>query len=87
MRTIYKYKLEVKSEQIICTPRGARILSLQVQDSTPCLWVEVDPNAEGVDRDIYMYGTGHPIAVEHRGATFLGTVQIDGFVWHYFMVT
>ena len=59
MSTIWKYPLAVEDAQQIFMPSGAKILTVQVQKETPCLWVKVDPTAEYVPVDILTRGTGH----------------------------
>jgi hypothetical protein len=82
--TIWKYELPLAVEQTIEVPLGAQALCLQLQGGTPCLWVAVDPEAEKTPRKIVMVGTGMPGL--NRDTHYLGTVQLDGFVWHYFEV-
>lgn len=40
-------------------PEGARLLAVQVQAGTPCLWALVDPSAGSVTRRLALRGTGH----------------------------
>lgn len=40
---IWKYAVEVKDEFDVDMPAGGRVLSVQVQDGTPCVWVLVEP--------------------------------------------
>ncbi len=67
MKSIYKYPLQVDGEQILLIPAGAKILTVQMQGSTPCLWAEVKINDDanlraGLEqRKIKMFGTGHDI--------------------------
>lgn len=42
MRTIWKYPLEVATDQTQLFPRNAQILTVQAQDGTPCLWAIVE---------------------------------------------
>jgi hypothetical protein len=75
MRTIHKYQLQVVDNQSVIMPRGARIMTVQVQRGIPSLWAEVDDQAEVEQRTILTYGTGHPLWSEL--ATYLGTYQIQ----------
>lgn len=84
-KVVWKCPLKVLEHQRVTMPEGATPLSLQMQEGQPILWAFVDPDAKPVIRNVFMLGTGHgsledPDAYEH-----LGTVQISGFVWHYFM--
>ena len=82
--TIWKYPLEVTDIQHVIVPRGARLLSVQIQGKTPCLWALVDPEATKHSRAIITLGTGNP-APNVLGA-FLGTYQMHGgaLVFHVF---
>ena len=82
--TIWKYPLAVVVEQVIDVPLGADALCLQLQGRTPTLWVAVDPDAEKTRRTIRLVGTG--MAELTADTHYLGTVQLDGYVWHYFEV-
>jgi hypothetical protein len=85
IRTIWKYPLKITDEQTIDIPAYGEILSVQVQDSTPCIWVLVNPIVETEPRHFEIYGTGNPFEVdlgEHR--EFIGTFQQDGGVWYLF---
>ncbi|HEY1309246.1 MAG TPA: hypothetical protein VGF24_37160 [Vicinamibacterales bacterium] len=82
--TVWKYPLKLVVEQTIDVPLGADALCLQLQDRTPCLWVAVNPDEKKTLRTIKLVGTGMP---ELDTTThYLGTVQLDGYVWHYFEV-
>lgn len=84
-RAVWKYPLEIADRQQIVMPRGARILSVQIQRIHLALWALVDPTAEVVTRTILMCGTGKLIvfdrAYQHN---FIATVQDGDFVWHFF---
>lgn len=84
--TIYKYTIPTTDEPIIAMPRGARILSVDVQHGVPCLWAMVDPTAPKVARRFRLAGTGHPLAAEWTADRFVGTVILAGgmLVFHLF---
>ena len=56
-----KYHLKVTDGQNILMPIGAEILTVQMEDETPCLWALVNPKAETENRFIEIFGTGNPI--------------------------
>jgi hypothetical protein len=98
MKSIYKYVLDtawnvVGSPKIPYTmelPKGAIILSCGLQNKENiCVWAKVDPNqAEMVEVEFYIFGTGWPIPDEvDNGLQFIGTVMIsDGlYVYHVFI--
>lgn len=89
MHTIFKYPLELPSEegasQTLLLPAEALILNVQVQNDIPVLWAEIQTDMPVRPRKICVYGTGwdlHSVKRGYRG--YLGTVQIGPFVWHYF---
>ena len=80
--TIWKFPFHISEVQTISMPKGAKILSVQTQRGHPCLWAEVDPEAESQNIYLYIYGTGHTI--KNLPQKFLGAVQMDSFVWHIY---
>ncbi len=83
MRTIFKQKLDVNDFQVIQLPQDFKILHLGVQQGAPTVWYECDSDKRLVYLDIYCFGTG--FRMENLPAMqYIGTVQIGGFVWHYY---
>lgn len=82
MKTVYKYFLKIEDLQVISLPRDAKLLCVQIQNGTPCLWAQVDDQLPHEDRTICIYGTGHKIA--HIGLEYIGTFQIPDLVFHVF---
>lgn len=72
MLTIHKYQLE-ELEQTIEIPNGFKILSLQVQNDIPCMWVEVNTENHKVMIHVITVGTGHPLP--HTDVVYVGTYQ------------
>lgn len=85
-RKVYKYPLEITDRVTISMPQGARVLTVQMQHSNPCLWVWVDPDAPLEERTFRIAGTGH--AIVERGAAYIGTFQMrhGDVVFHVFEV-
>lgn len=86
MRTIYKFPLGVKHFTVISMPKGAEILTVQMQFGDLCLWAIVDPEAEDEDRQFYIFPTGRPLNLPEY--EYIGTVQMRGgqLVWHVFEI-
>jgi hypothetical protein len=85
--TVYKYELKLTDEQSVNLPKGAEVLTIQVQHDTPCLWAMVDPNAPKEARFFETFGTGHVIRTDMGvERSYIGTYQIhDGaLVFHVF---
>lgn len=81
-RVIYKYPLDLAKEQELLLPFAPQLLCVQVQNNQPYLWAIVDLDCKSLPVTIKMYGTGN--GNPHPDDKYLGTVQLDGFVWHYF---
>jgi hypothetical protein len=89
-RRIYKYPICIVDSQIIPMTQGARILSVQMQGETPCLWVMVDVDNSAIEnKHIDIYGTGHPL--KDTPSLYIGTIQEHipsvpyiSLVWHVF---
>lgn len=81
MSVIWKYQLPLEPVFTLAVPLGATALHVAIQDGVPCLWAQVDPAAETTPRTLHMSGTGDLIP---DGLIHLGTVQMNGYVWHYF---
>lgn len=86
MRKIYKYEIGVADEQFIPMPKGAVLLSCQMQKGVPCIWALVDPAAGLIPKRIVTYGTGVPILDDSQNLEYIGTYQMmEGeLVWHVF---
>jgi len=84
--TIWKFTLETKDRQTVKMPKGARILSLQMQNGNPQVWALVDQSSVKACRRIAIYGTGHPVGENGWPGEFVGTYQMNGgtLVFHVF---
>jgi hypothetical protein len=81
-KVIWKYIIPLNDRFEIHSPKGAQILSGQIQDDSVCIWLLVNPNAEREFRILHVVGTGNPF--NSHGLKFITTVQKNGFVWHLF---
>jgi hypothetical protein len=87
MTKIYKYELKALDNQSIMLPEGAKILSVQTQYETPCIWVELNTELPStVSHDFEIYGTGHTMPDCDR--TYIGSFQLQGgaLVFHLYEV-
>jgi hypothetical protein len=82
VKTIYKYDVPMLDTVTMMMPVGAEVLSVGVQDGRIYLWAVVETTAPAMSRVFYVCGTGNPLNVGN--ARFIGTVQMDYFVWHVF---
>ena len=83
MKAIWKYELQIVARQAIDMPPGARVLHVDNQRGSLCLWAFVTPGPETERRIFHVIGTGHPIE-DTEGIKHVGSVVIDPFVWHAF---
>lgn len=83
---IWKYVLQMEDEQTIKMPKGAKVLSVQMQNDEICVWALVDPAAELENKAFWIIGTGNPFYLDMNFAKYIGTVQQLGgrLVWHIF---
>lgn len=87
MITIWKYivpKSETFKHQI---PKGAKFLSVQLQDNEPQMWFLVDSKVEMEERKFFVALTGQEIPKDLADLSeYLETVQISGgaIVLHLF---
>lgn len=88
MTVIWKYPMPVENflgddnSITLSIPEEFQFLTVQVQDGVPTLWVEVDPESPKVEVKIAIVGTGGK--VPDPSTLYVGTVQLGGFVWHFY---
>lgn len=84
---IWKFPLLTTDWQEIQMPKGADILTVQVQFGEPFLWARVDPSLPLYPCTFEVFGTGHEIdedmCVERH---YVGTYQLNGgsLIFHVF---
>lgn len=81
---IWKWPLAVTDVQKISVPKGAQILTAQVQGDTLSVWALGDTDVETEERLIRVIGTGNPIPP--GPGKFIATIQLcgGGLVFHIF---
>lgn len=62
--------------------RGARAVSVGLQDGKICVWYEVRPLNE--DQDLVLYSVGTGFGKVPDSARFIGTVIEGSYVWHIY---
>jgi hypothetical protein len=93
---IWKHQFEELDHgviDIIQLPRDAQFLAAQEQNGLASIWFLCDPQLPIEIKHIACYGTGKPFGgfsgkngEAFRGC-YIGTVQINTLVWHFFDVT
>lgn len=84
---IWKWTLQVTDYQELLMPRGAEVLSVQMQGGDPQLWALVDETAPTESRAFSTYGTVKPMPdLPDIIGRFIGTYQTHGgaLVFHVF---
>lgn len=81
---IWKYKIEMTGwQQYISMPKGAEVVSFQLQDGVPHIWVSVpDVYAIKEPKCFRLVPTGEDFY--QVPGKFHGTIQLKGFVWHLY---
>jgi hypothetical protein len=84
MRAVWKYAIQ-PDDFAVDMPRGARILSVGVQQGDAVFWALVDPEAPRAARRMRTVGTGHSHPDEFwQGWRFVGTVgPLHGALWFH----
>lgn len=85
---IHKYEIPIEDDFTISLPKGADILSVQIQCGVPQMLAMVDTTAKSVERNFRVIGTGNPIGSFPRGYQHIGTFQLykGSLVFHLFEV-
>ena len=78
---VWKFGIGVSGEQRVQMPKGAKLLTVQLQNGAPMLWALCDGSAPMVARKVWAYGTGEAMV---RPWPFVATLQIGHAVIHYF---
>jgi hypothetical protein len=75
-KVIYKYPLAISGRSQLSTKIGAKIIHAEVQRGTPCVWAEVDVDAEDTVFDIIMVGTGNKCPAD-KYTKHIGTFVLE----------
>ena len=85
---IWKYQLTERT-CVLRVPKNAKVLCVQLQHGMPCIWAQVDPDAEPETRMFQIHPTGQPMGDTIN--KYVGTYQLGeevglSYVWHVFEV-
>lgn len=86
MKAIYKFQCEIGTDEV-SMPKGAEILTVQMQMGTPCMWALIDSDEPLYEpRHFRWVGTGH--AIDFDTGKHVGTIQVDhgSLIFHLFEV-
>lgn len=86
MQVVYKYLANIGELTFLMLPKDSKILTVQKQGHHICFWALHTSEGTLIERKtILRVGTGHPFD-DRKEYQYIGTVQEDGLVWHYFEV-
>ena len=89
MKTIWKFTLQ-PDNLIMRMPLDAKILHVDEQHGSICLWAEVDDKQPREKRVFEICGTGHEM-IEQMGISreYIGTAKMQGgtFIFHVYEYT
>jgi len=82
---IWKFPFEIEDCFEIEMPFSAKILTVQYQGNTPCIWAIVDTGNSRATMKFRVLGSGHYIN-SFDGLEYIGTIQQPDLplVWHIF---
>lgn len=85
MTTIHKFAVPVAETLEIEMPKGAEVLTIQVQHGDPCIWARVVPFAPPEVRKFRWFSTGEPMP-DRASLKYVGTIQQIGgsLIFHLF---
>ncbi len=85
MVRIYKYSIPIQDDFTLEIPESAQVLSVDVVDNQPRLWILVDPHEDFTTRRFVTVPTGEEFNGE---GNFIGTYLLSGgaLVFHLFEV-
>jgi hypothetical protein len=87
---IYKYEVKAEAVNKIKIPIGGKILTVQMQNNIPQMWVACDPSREVITRRFVVIPTGKEVNLPEDGESiqlsYIGTFQLEGgaLVFHLF---
>ncbi len=82
-RVIWKYEMESR-DFTVKMPKGAQILSCQMQGELLSIWALVDEAAPKEARRFKSFGTGEKVDISPKKLKFIGTVQATrGLMVHH----
>ena len=81
MRTVYRYPVILEDNWEMSMPRGAKILSVGMQNGEPFMWAAVETDNMSTRRYFITRGTGHKI---DGLLAFVGMFQVEWLVFHVF---
>lgn len=82
---IWKFPFDLEGEFEVIMPASARILHVELQERTPCIWALVNTSHDPQVKRFKVVGTGHALPFD-RAWTYIATFQQPPYVWHLFEI-
>lgn len=86
MLRVFKYQVMVDDYFEVKLPKGAVVLTVDLQREDVCMWALVDQDMPIETRRFRFTGTGHPIEEKLETLKFINTFQTGTLVFHIFEV-
>lgn len=85
MKVIYKYSISIANHYTIAMPKGAQILTVQVQNGDPFIYALVDPNQPKHEQAFMVFDTGQSISDDILNTyAYIGMFRFNILVYHLF---
>ena len=89
MKAIWKYTLQPDNTTMEM-PKGAKVLHVDEQHGSICIWAEVDSEQPTEERKFEIFGTGHEMpSIKGLFRKYVGTAKMQGgtFIFHVYEYT
>lgn len=85
---VWKFPIKYGDFVDLQLPVGAKLLHVDEQYGTPCIWALVDPQKQKETRRFRLAGTGHPINFQIESLSHVGSYLTAGgqLVFHLFEI-
>jgi hypothetical protein len=82
-KKVFKYSFEINDVITLDLPKDSEILSAQIQNGIPCMWVLVEEKAPLKKRTFKLFNTG--VQIKEPGMLdYVATIQNGAIVFHIF---
>lgn len=86
MKTIYKYELPVLGETITIEGQFNNLLTLQLQNNIPYIWMEIDTDRPKMELSITAVGTGWSLDLLKDEWHYIDSIMDDRIMYHYYVL-
>lgn len=86
MKTIYKYELPALGDTTTIKGRFTNLLTLQLQNYKPYIWMEIDTEHPEIELSITAVGTGQPLDLLRDEWYYIDSIMDGPFMCHYYVL-